>query len=752
MSEVVHLRQIIQVKKLRANSYATVDLVNADGSLKKRDRTTVVKFPEHAQDTATTGSVWEVSGKERLNHFIINDFPLSEYTIDADNIKFLRPSGRILSRWICNNIKGIGSVIANRLVRHKKLAKLIETQNTEALLNIAGMTVNRVKDLLESWPSEALFNTINWLEEQNLPLGFGEKLVAIFGEEAIGKIKEHPFILVAMGASFEQVSQLAFRLGFTLEDEVVVAGIAQYVAINHANKTGSTVISTDELISEYAKLMKSDTPKNIGEIACQQGLLVQVTGGYQVYGKALMEAAVAQFIVDAHQRPAGEGCLLAGWECDLSKELVETALTDYESTLNFNLTADQRDAVVGAVLAPVCGISGGAGTGKTTILKAVLGVYDRVAQGIQCYQVALAGRAAQRMAESTQRPAQTIAKLIGEHLGDNKPDLPEQILLVIDESSMVDLLSMYRLVGILPDAARVIFVGDTAQLPPVGNGLVFQALTDTQIPFFNLTQVKRQNEESGIHKFSTLVRNGQLDIPEVTKNTLNESGDCSIETKPTVERLIKLWQESGGIDQSIVLSPIRKGEFGVDNLNLELQASVGNDRQAIYFQDSLRGWIPWITSTGSRLLKGDPVLITANNYDEDADLRNGDLGLIVEVFEQPDEDGAVAVIEVNNTLINVTAELLEKLHLGYAITIHKSQGSQWPICFVMLPNEAEKMIDQTLLYTASTRPSERLVIMGDESAIEKAIKVGSRALKRATFLEERVCFASETSEFQYIVT
>jgi exodeoxyribonuclease V alpha subunit len=738
MSEVVHLRQIIQVKNQRANSYATVDLVNADGSIKKRDRTTVVKFPEHAQDTATTGSLWEVSGRERLNHFTINDFPLSEYTIDADNIKFLKPSGRILSRWISNNIKGIGSVIANRLVRHKKLAQLIETQDTNALLNIAGMTENRVKDLIESWPSEALFNTINWLEEQSLPLGFGEKLVAIFGEDAIDKIKEHPFILVAMGAAFELVSQLALRLGFTLEDEVVVAGIAQYAAINHANKTGSTVITIDELNKEYAKLMNSDTPENVGGIACEQGLLVKVEDGYQVYGKALMEAAVAQFIVDAHQKPSGEGCLLAGWECKLSTELVEAALTDYESTLDFNLTVDQRDAVVGAVLSPVCGISGGAGTGKTTILKAVLGVYDRVAQGIQCYQVALAGRAAQRMAESTQRPAQTIAKLISEHLGDNKPDLPEQILLVIDESSMVDLLSMYRLVGILPDAARVIFVGDTAQLPPVGNGLVFHALTDTQIPFFNLTQVKRQNEQSGIHKFSTSVRNGLLEPPELTKNTLRESRDCSIETKPTVERLIKLWQESGGITQSIVLSPIRKGKFGVDNLNLELQASVGNDRQAIYFQDSLRGWIPWITSKGSRLLKGDPVLATANNYDEDADLRNGDLGLVVEVFEQPDEDGVVAVIEVNNTLINVTAKLLEKLHLGYAITIHKSQGSQWPNCFVMLPNEAKKMIDQTLLYTASTRPSERLVLMGDEQVIDRAIMVGSKAHKRNSYLRERI--------------
>jgi exodeoxyribonuclease V alpha subunit len=737
MNEVVHLRQIIQVKKQRANSYVTIDLINADGSIKKRDKTTVVKFPEHAKDTATTGSLWEVSGKERLNHFTINDFPLSEYTIYAANIRLLRPSGRILSRWISNNIKGIGSVIANRLVRHKKLAQLIETQDAEALLNIAGMTENRVKDLLESWPSEALFKTINWLEEQNLPLGFGEKLVTIFGEEAIGKVKEHPFLLVAMGASFDQVSQLALKLGFTFEDEVIVAGIAQYAAINHANKTGSTVITQMDLIKEYSKLMKSNAPESVGDIACEQGLLVQVSSGYQVYGKALMEATVAQFLVDAHQRKAGDGCLLAGWECSLSKELLEAALTDYESTLDFDLTDDQRDAIVGAVLSPICGISGGAGTGKTTILKAVLGVYERVAEGIQCYQVALAGRAAQRMAESTQRPAQTIAKFIGEHLGDNKPSLPEQIVLVIDESSMVDLLSMYRLIGLLPEASRVIFVGDTAQLPPVGNGLVFHALTDTQIPFFNLTQVKRQREESDIHRFSTSVRNRLLQLPQCTRYTLQESSDCSIETSPTMSRLIALWRESGGIEQSIVLSPVRKGEFGVDNLNIELQASVGNNRKAIYFQDALRGWIPWVTSTGTKVLLGDPILVIANNYNEAADLRNGDLGIVTKVFDQPD-DGAFGVIEVNHVPINLTFDVLEKLQLGYAITIHKSQGSQWPTCFVMLPQEAERMIDQTLLYTASTRPSERLVLIGFQAVIEQAMKRGSIALNRKTFLRERI--------------
>ena len=642
------------------------------------------------------------------------------------------------SRWISCNVKGIGSVIADRLVKNKKLVQLIERQDTERLLNISGMTNARVKSLFASWQSDILYNTINWLEEQCLPLGFGEKLVAIFDDEALDKIKEHPFLLVAMGASFEQVLQLAMRLGFTLQDNMVIAGIAQYSAINHANRTGSTVICHDELCSEYFKLTQTNVPKNIGIISCEQGLLVQVNDGYQLYGKALMEASVAQFLVEGIQREAGNGCLFAAWEKKQSRELVLSALNDYGSTLDFVLTAEQVRAIVDAVLAPICGISGSAGTGKTTILKAIIEVYSIVAKGIECYQVALAGRAARRMEECTQRPAQTIEKFIFEHLGDSKPKLSKQILLIIDESSMIDLQSMYRLISVLPEASRVIFVGDTAQLAPVGNGLIFHALIGTQIPFFNLTQVKRQNEKSDIHRFSTSVRNRILQLPSSTKNTLKESSDCSIEINLTINRLILLWHESGGIERSIVLSPVRKGLFGVENLNIELQASVGSDRQAIHFQDILRGWVSWTTQTGARLLHGDPVLVIANNYDENADLRNGDLGVITEVFAQPDDNGSVAVIEINKTLIKLTVKLLKKLQLGYAITIHKAQGTQWPNSFVILPNESKGMIDQSLLYTASTRSTERLVLMGDLSIIEQAMKRGSISLSRKTFLQERI--------------
>lgn len=741
-SNVVHVRQVVQIKKCRDRGYATVDLINKDGSVLQREKTLVVKFPANTGSLASLGSLWEVSGKEYVNQYSVHGTDITEYTIEAEEIKYLRPSGRILARWISANINGIGSVIANRLVRTRNFSDLIESRNTDVLLEISGMSSERVRRLYEQWPDESLYKTIEWLQEQQLPIGLSDKLVAIFGAAAIDQIKSHPFLLMAMGLPFETTIRVARDLNIPMSDNCIVAGVALHVALKNAEETGSTVIGNNALLYGCSTLMNAGVPDDVGDVAVGEGLLVKTRDGYQVYGKALMEAAVAEFLVNAHRRQPGDDALLASWESGLTMEVVETALSDYESSLNFGLTDEQRAAVIGSVMAPVCCISGGAGTGKTTILKAILGVYEAIAQGsLPCYQVALSGRAARRMAESTDRSAQTIAKLIAMHLGEHKPDLPSHLLLVIDEASMVDLLSMYKLIGMLPRATRIVFVGDTSQLAPVGDGLVFHALTDTMFPFFNLSQVKRQGELSGIHKFATAVRQSVLMCPRRTMKTLAASGDCSIETNASIPRLIDLWREAGGVG-NIVLSPLTESEFGVKNINKKLQESEGLDRSGLHYQDKQRGWIPWITSTGDMLLEGDPVLVTVNNYGDKADIRNGDLGIITEVFSSPGEiDGAVGVMEVNGIAIYLTSNILEKIQLGYAITIHKSQGSQWSTCFVMLPMEASGMIDQTLVYTAITRPADRLILMGDGRVIGQAIARGSIALERKTFLRERVMLA-----------
>ena len=181
MSQIAHINQIVQVKKVRGFGYATVDLINSDGSIRRRDRTLVVKFPDASNDAIQPGSLWSVTGQERLSQYVVNDFAVSEYCVDAGKVSYLKPSGRILSRWISANIEGIGPVIADRLARLKGLKESVESNDRERLFSVSGMTKARVDRLIKGWPNEHLYDVMSWLEEQYLPVGLGPRLIDIFG-------------------------------------------------------------------------------------------------------------------------------------------------------------------------------------------------------------------------------------------------------------------------------------------------------------------------------------------------------------------------------------------------------------------------------------------------------------------------------------------------------------------------------------------------------------------------------------------
>ena len=283
----------------------------------------------------------------------------------------------------------------------------------------------------------------------------------------------------------------------------------------------------------------------------------------------------------------------------------------------------------------------------------------------------------------------TIAKLLVDHTGKSRTLLPEHMVLVIDEASMVDLLSAYRLVRMLPDAARVLWVGDEAQLPPVGPELVFHALMNTGIPTRRLSKVKRHTAHSDIYRVASALRAGH--VPEI----------AALEHTPEVEvvhtrslcpaHVEQVWAENGGAERTIILSPTRKGSGGVDGINKRLQRRVGEDWPRVYYRDRTRRWMPWIGAQGQSFHLGDRVMITQNNYE--TDVRNGDLGTTTDVWEESDEEGAGAVINIVERRIVLTAETLATLQLGYAITVHKAQGSQWPVCILMLPAHARHMVD-----------------------------------------------------------
>ena len=743
MKRIAHLFTMVQVETVRNCGYAMVSVLNRDGSLARRADPLAVHFPEEVREMLVNGSVWKVTGEERVATFTIGGYTRYETLIDATQVKFVRPSGLLLARWISANVQGIGSVIANRLVRQRKLEKWVAEYDVKSLLTVAGMTEERARRLIELWPKPELYEMIDWLQKQSFPVGLAEKLVRIFGKTAITALEDNPFLLLSAGVGYERVTTLASALGIPRTDNRLLAGTAVHVAAKHSEKTGSTVIEPGHLRDEVQKLVGLPIGPNPGDLAVQQGLMAMTPDGYQVWGSGLMEAASANFIVNALHREPGQGSTHAVWEKAITYESVSAVLRDYEATLPFKLTDEQTNAVIGAVCSPVAVISGGAGTGKTTILRAVLGIYDRLAPALVCFPVALSGRAAKKMSESILLPAQTIAKLIADHLGPSRPDLPSHVLMIIDEASMVDLLSFYRLIGLLPSATRILFVGDTAQLPPVGPGVVFHSLASSGAPFFELSQVKRQSEDSGIHRFASAVRGSQYQMPPVAGQTLADSADCCFVGSDSLDKLTAFWEEAGGIDSSIILSPVRRGGLGVDALNQHFQSIAGSERMPVCYADARRGRIPWITASQCALRLGDPVLVTQNIYEDQADVRNGDLGVIIEVYDGPASDGSLGVVLINDVRLPLSFNLLNALELGYAITIHKAQGSQWPNVFVLMPDYADEMLDASLIYTAATRPTERLILMGNPTSMAKGIVRGSAARKRLVGLDHRIKLATQ---------
>lgn len=740
MNSIVHLNQIVQVKKLRHFGVATVDLVNNDGSLRKRDHSVVVKFPVDVIDVLTPGSLWQINGAERIRQYDLKDVTIVEYLIDPTDVLILRPAGRILARWISANIPRVGPVIANRLVRLKNLDAAIHGRDVERLMSVSGVTKSIVEHLFEKWPKKTFFEIIQWLESHALPLGLADRLTGVFGDNALDKLKTNPFLLLSLGASFEKTIKIAESFGFSKADEMVLAGTAVHAVQNRSFDSSSTFIHEYQLNSDVEKILDLQLNSSPGDIAVSKGLLVKVGAGYQTYGAALMELSVANFISGVHSFGSDEQC----WKSRFSREKIQSALSRHESTLPYELTAEQRHAITESLLKPVSCISGGAGTGKTTILNAILSVHDDITlSGVPRHLMAIAGRAAQKMAESTGRPAHTIAKFINDAKRSPKEFALLSGLIVIDEASMVDLPSMYKLTKLFDSSVRLILIGDTAQLPPVGLGLVFHQLAQTSIPFSHLTQVKRQSELSRIHLFAEAIRNANNDELDTVLNLSVANDELVLEPALNVSRLIELWNENCANREGIILSPTKQGEFGVENINRVIQSSMNNDRLCLHYYDFKRGWTPWVTQSSSFLYEGDHVVITENNYDENADIRNGDLGVLTKVYENPDNDGSLGELEINSSVIKITPKILCKIDVGYAITIHKSQGSQWDNCIIALPKECEHIIDQSLLYTAVTRPRKKLIIKCENSVIPLAVKRGSSSRLRNVTLRERLLTCSK---------
>ncbi|MDN3558200.1 AAA family ATPase [Halomonas maura] len=719
----------VQIAKIRESGVRAAWEIAEDGSIIRQKHTLCLRFPAKAIGAAEVGTVWNVDGLIKNHTFKAGEYEITERHMKVKKLEFLRPCGELLARWIAANIEGVGEVKANRLVRQfPDLDQRVREKDVAALSSVAGVSVESAYAIVEKWPSERFYAALEWLQKSKLPLSLAQSLARVY-DDPVKTISDDPLILTAFGVSFKDALKLVKRIKIDIPESRILAAVAEQVAVKYCYETGSTVIPEGDLLAGAIEVCESIgiDPSQVVEASLTHGSLLKVENGFQSLGSAIQERTVGRFLKQCNERPQGAGSIVASWEAELTEERIVEALKSFEGSLPFTMTDEQREAVVGAVKFPVSVISGGAGTGKTTILLAMLAIYDQLSIGLAQYQVALSGRAAQRMAESTGRQAQTIAKFISDHFNANKPDLEEHVLLVIDEASMVDLISAYKIVGLLPYATRIVMVGDVSQLPPVGGGLIFHAAMNSALPVFELTQVKRQGEQSGIHQLATAVRTGKMDSSLFN----SASGDTRYIPQSTHEALLKEYVKARNGAECIVLTPTRKGPLGVTAINKLIQAQYDEFHpQELYYKESnFMEWLPWITSSGAKLRLGDHVMVTRNDYN--VDIRNGDLGVIAKVYDRP-SGGSYGVMQINGNDIDITDDTIQSIDLGYAITIHKSQGSQWAKCILMLPSYASRMTDQSLIYTAVTRPTKELVLMGDSVLIDRALRRGNLFSKRIT--------------------
>ena len=449
------------------------------------------------------------------------------------------------------------------------------------------------------------------------------------------------------------------------------------------------------------------------DAAVRAGGACRLDDGVQPFGAAVMEEFIACEIATAVDAEVYHDLLAI----KADEEELDKRISVFERAQPYPLTNRQREAIKTALTSRIMVLAGYAGSGKTTSLRGICEIATLL--GRQLHLLALSGRAAQRMAETTGRPARTIAGFL-QSVAKAKAALEPGALVIIDEASMVDLPILWRIIKAL-GTANLVLVGDPAQLPPIGFGLTFHVLCGTErVPSVVLDRVMRQKAETGIPAIAEAIRFGRE--PDLAPFEGTAPGVSFVECTP--EEAIDVISDIGrqlraggaALGNTQIIAPVRSGPAGIDAMNRAFhrvrQQATGGD------------FFPGRTDIAG----GDPIIWTRNDWDRE--LMNGSMGRLHSVI---DGIGHATLDGQPHELTEADAEMIE---LAYAISVHKAQGSQWPR--VIVPVFPSRLLDRTLLYTAITRATEQVVLVGDAKALATAIKDAPKASLRSVGLHKRI--------------
>ncbi len=633
-------------------------------------------------------------------------------------------------------IKGIGPALAEAIIdRFGNDTLKVLNEAPIQLAAIKGISRKKAEAIGEEWRrrrEEDAQGVLMRLQGMGISSAQAIRIHKHYGAQSATVVEENPYRLAleVEGIGFRSADRIARTLGMPSTSPFrLQAGISH--ALQEAAQQGHCFLSEEALLAHSARLLECDDAEALTDAKaalCANGWLVLDEGDADqataVYLPRLWEAEreVARHLGRLRAAPATAKATadsLASW------------LSGDRSVGGTVLSQQQADAVGLALTEKVLVLTGGPGVGKTTVTRAIVDVFQ------QCgCTVALAsptGRAAKRLSEVTGRPAKTIHRLLeidpaAWQFRRNESRPLEADVLIVDEASMLDIELMHALVRAVPDSGRLILVGDVDQLPSVGPGLVLRDLIDSKaLPTARLTEIFRQDRESQIVMNAYRVNSGQL--PEFNLPA-RPTDDCVFisenEQEAIVRRLVRVVGEElprqGFRPQDIqVLTPMNKRALGTIELNAVLQSALNPHRPGA--REVKRG--------EKFIREGDRVVQTVNNYEKD--VFNGDVGTVVTA--EP-AGGKVAVQFLDNTAW-YEYDQLDELELAYALTVHKAQGSEYPVVVLVHHTSQYVMLQRNLLYTGLTRAQKKCVFVGNRQAIWTAVR-NNRPAKRYTRLRERV--------------
>ena len=625
-------------------------------------------------------------------------------------------------------IKGVGEELARRLVAEfgLRLGEVIEHEPMR-LREVEGVGPRLASRLQEAWAGQRRArDTLMFLAEQGFSPARANRIVEAYGLDAIQTIRKDPYALARdiRGVGFATADQVALKLGVA-PDSVQRTGAAMAEVLREAAEAGDTALPLDDAMARLGELLAVPAATMVDAIEREReaGRLAR----HEQNGVALIMLAELDRAERTIARVLGDLC---DGPPPWSTPDVAGALVRSEAALGMALAPTQRVAIETTIHSRVLVISGGPGTGKTTLVRGILAAIAE--DGLRVALAAPTGRAARRLGESTGREARTLHRLLEADpergFRRNRGRLLEADLVIVDEASMIDTPLMAALLEALPPNAALLLVGDVDQLPSIGPGQVLaDVIASGSVPVVRLTEIFRQAAESGIVQNAHRINRGETPLFARAEGV---PGDCyGIRISSPEDAQAKLLDlvlhripERFGFDpitEVQVLTPVNRGRSGTQALNELLQAHLNPEPPAVLTRGQLRFAV------------GDKVMQLENDYDRE--VYNGDVGQIAAI----DARSQTVEVAIDGRRLSYTADELDSLALAYAVTVHKAQGSEYPAVVLPLLRQHGRMLRRNLLYTAITRARRLVVLLTEPEALERAVRDTSD-LRRITMLRQRL--------------